>query len=78
MMPLTPETLITAGKALYGPNWLAPLSVDLGVKVRAVARWAAGSAPIPEGIPGELMAIAKTRGRQIDELARILATGGSS
>lgn len=40
--PITPDLLRTAGEALYGTRWQAPLAADLGVSDRTVRMWLSG------------------------------------
>jgi hypothetical protein len=52
---VTQELFNEVGAALYGPRWQAgDFADDLGVSVRNVRRWMAGTAPIPEGVVSEI------------------------
>lgn len=44
---MTPELLRSAGEALYGASWRAPLARDLGVSDRTIQRWLRGENQIP-------------------------------
>lgn len=64
---MTPERLIEIGILLYGPHWQQPLGVALRVSRRNILRWAAGTAPIPEGVAGELIDLCQYRADKIIE-----------
>lgn len=44
------DLLHEIGGALYGPLWQSEMARDLGVAIRTVQRWAAGTYPVPEGV----------------------------
>ena len=67
------DTLERVGRALYGTHWQTDLARDLGVHDRTVRHWAAGARPIPEGIPADLLALVKARGKVLAELTKALA-----
>lgn len=48
------ELLRNVGTALYGRQWYAKLSDDLGLNRRRIQRWLAESDPVPDGVWGEL------------------------
>ena len=62
--------LRAAGEALYGARWQTALAEDLGVSLRTVQRWAAGSHALPADVPERLRALLEARGVRI---ARLLA-----
>lgn len=62
--------LRAAGECLHGPRWQTALAEDLGVSLRTVQRWAAGSNALPADVPGRLRALLEARGVRI---ARLLA-----
>ena len=55
------ETLRELGHLLYGRNFVAPLARDLGVNPRNLQRMLAGTKPIPENIPLELVPLVRNR-----------------
>lgn len=44
------ELLRAIGSALYGRQWYARLSDDLGLNRRRIQRWLAESDPVPDGV----------------------------
>jgi phage terminase Nu1 subunit (DNA packaging protein) len=42
-------------EALWGPDWIAPLSEVLAVNRRTVERWKSGDVPIPDHIEAEIV-----------------------
>jgi hypothetical protein len=63
------DTLRHAGEALFGPLWQSELARELGIALRTLQRWAAGSYPIPAGIWLEIAALARARGDKLLALA---------
>jgi hypothetical protein len=47
---LSKELLRRVGEFMYGEQWQAPLSRDLGVGERSMRRWMAGTDQIPSGV----------------------------
>lgn len=45
-----PPFICTLGQALYGPHWVKPLALALGVSERTMRYWAAGEREPPPGI----------------------------
>jgi hypothetical protein len=58
------DILKAAGEALYGRQWQAPLSRDLGVTDRTVRNWASGSARPPDLVT-RLLPLLQTRAAQL-------------
>lgn len=65
---MTPETLIAAGEALYGPGWRSALASLLGVDYRRIKHWLDGTRPIPP-VEAELAAELRRRGTRALALA---------
>lgn len=63
------DILRLAGEALYGRQWQAPLSRDLGVTDRTVRNWA-GGLNRPADIADRIVPLLRTRAEQ---LAHIIA-----
>jgi hypothetical protein len=60
------ETLINAGKALYGGRWQTDLSRDLGLSDgRRVRQWISGDRPIPGKVWGQLKELLDKRSSMI-------------
>ena len=51
---MTPETLHSIGRTLYGSAWQFSLADALGVSPRTINRWQKGERPIPDGILEEI------------------------
>ena len=71
-MPRSTAALLNElGPLLYGPEWHGALARDLGASLRAVQRWAAGTAEPrdPDGLRRELVALARRRGGALVEWA---------
>ena len=66
------DLLRAAGVALYGPRWQSDLARDLGVAIRSVQRWDAGSHPIPDTIWPELRDLLKARAVEVIDIRRKL------
>lgn len=58
------------GALIYGGQWAAPMARDLGISVRAVDRWRAGTAPVPVGIWSDLDRIARALAGAVPPSAR--------
>lgn len=65
------ELLKFVGKALYGRQWQAPLSRDLGVTDRTIRNWAAGLG-CPTDLPDRLLPILRQRGESVIHLITTL------
>lgn len=63
--------------ALWGADWIAPLSDVLGVNRRTVERWKSGEVPMPEHISSELVKLPRlgSATRAYGETLRRLARG---
>lgn len=59
-----------AGVALHGRRWQSDLARELGVAIRTVQRWDAGTHPIPETIWLEVLDRLKGRAAEIIEVRR--------
>ena len=70
---MTPTLLRAVGEALYGDQWQTPLADALGVNLRSLQRWAAGtSTPSSRAMPGiiaDLRRLVDARGRDLARLA---------
>ncbi len=64
-----------AAVALYGADYVAPLSETLGVNKRKVREWRSGAAIIPAGIWPELAALLADRGQQLRSVLRDIELG---
>lgn len=53
------------GEALYGPSWQTPLAEALGVALRTVQRWAAGTSEPAPGVWADLRRLAAIRIKEI-------------
>jgi len=65
---MTPATLATIGRALYGERWQTALAADLGVADRTMRRWAAGTSAMPSGLEADLRRLLEERGAEIGRL----------
>jgi hypothetical protein len=61
------DILRTAGEALYGRQWQAPLSRDLGVTDRTVRNWAAGVSRPPDLI-NRILPLLRARDSQLTDV----------
>jgi hypothetical protein len=59
-----------AGVALHGQRWQSDLARELGVAIRTVQRWDAGSHPIPDTIWLEMLDLLNGRAADITKLCR--------
>jgi hypothetical protein len=62
------DLLRGAGVALHGQRWQSDLARELGVAIRTMQRWDAGSHPIPDTIWPELLDRLKGRAVEIIEV----------
>ena len=69
---MTPELLIKAGMALYPIDWSLHLACDLDINQRRLRRMANGSAPIPDGLAADLLALLQNRGDEFVALVNRL------
>jgi hypothetical protein len=60
------DRLIALGEALYGPRWKLPVSQDVGVDKRQILRWVADEYDVPDGVIGDLEAVARARIKSIN------------
>ncbi|RWI67699.1 MAG: hypothetical protein EOR19_30455 [Mesorhizobium sp.] len=65
------EILRIVGKALYGRQWQAPLSRDLGVTDRTIRNWSAGHG-CPHDIRSRLLPVLRERGESVLHLITML------
>ena len=68
-MERSAQTFTLVGLALFGSFWQNQLGEVLDVSRRTIARWAAGSHPIPAPIWAELSTICLQRGRSLTAIA---------
>lgn len=66
---MTPTTLQTVGRALFGPCWQREMARQLDVSSRTVNRWATGVHAIPEGVRGELTSMCLDHADELREIA---------
>ena len=69
---MTPELLRSAGEALYGASWRAPLARDLGVSDRTIQRWLRGEYHIPQAIRLEIHSICIKHSGQLEFIVEII------
>lgn len=67
---MSPDLLREIGEALYGERWQTPLAQALGVAVRTMQRWAAGTQPIRESLRDDLRPLLTSRGATLIELSQ--------
>jgi hypothetical protein len=65
---MTPDTLASIGRALYGARWQSDLARALGVRIDSLQHAAAGRRPIPEGWAAECRALLEARAAEIGAL----------
>ncbi len=64
---MSKQTLIDAGRALYGERWQTDLARDLGLSDgRRIRQWLSDDRPIPPGIISDLKALLKSRIKAIE------------
>lgn len=61
---MTPDTLASIGRALYGARWQSDLARALDVSDRQLRRWVAG-ATIPPGVADDCRALLSARQAEI-------------
>lgn len=66
------ELLRAVGTALYGRQWYAKLSDDLGLNRRRIQRWLAESDSVPDGVWGELEEMLEERQAHITQTLEAL------
>ena len=71
-MTLDHNHLAAVGTALFGNHWVNELAFCLDVSERSMRRWAAGTYEIPEGIRGELIVLCRSRGANLEGIAKAL------
>lgn len=64
------ELLRNVGTALYGRQWYAKLSDDLGLNRRRIQRWLAETDPVPDGVWSELEEMLENRQDYIAQTLR--------
>ena len=70
---MTPTKMLRAvGEALYGQWWQTDMADALGVSARAVRRWLAGDASLPEDIGPRLRAVIDERIATLRETKQLL------
>lgn len=57
------------GEALYGPRWQSELARELGVSIRTMQRWSAGTTDVPTGLYLDLLRLTQERAAVLDALA---------
>lgn len=67
------DLLVSAGEALYGPQWQTAIAADLGVTSRTVRRWLAGEWPVPDDALIDLATLCRDRSKQLSHIARTMA-----
>ncbi len=71
---MTPADLFRrAGRALYGEEFVSPLSRALGVEKSTVRKWADGKSRIPLGVWREILASVVQRSQEFEALVVDLA-----
>jgi hypothetical protein len=51
---MSKQLLKIVGESIYGEEWQAPLSRDLGINERSMRRWVSGTEEIPRGVWSDL------------------------
>jgi hypothetical protein len=69
---MTPDTLRTVGRALFGARWQTDLSLALGINARTIRSWLSGRNVIPEGVQDELRRIVKDRMAELPDVLAML------
>lgn len=68
------DLLIRAGQALYGREWVSPLARELGVSLRTMTRWKAGtygpSETTWQRVRGEIRDMLLRRKEQVSDLGQ--------
>lgn len=67
MAQLGGRLLARAASALFGERWQREAARVLRVNERTIRRWREGSAPIPDGVRGELRDFGEQRLEEISE-----------
>jgi len=62
---MTPDDLMSKGRALYGERWQTPLAHALHVSDRTMRRWLAGSSPVPEHAERQIRSVLLERFSEI-------------
>jgi hypothetical protein len=71
--PIAPgELLHSAGVALFGEQYVAPLAATLKVDKNTVGKWAAGKSTVPSGVWSEIESALLKRKAAIDEAALLV------
>jgi len=58
--------ITTIGEVLYGATWQSNLARDLNVNIRTVQRWATGETNLPKAVLGDIIAVATSRKKTIE------------
>ena len=70
---MTSDDFTRLGRLLFSDfSWQTQLADCLGINRRTVERWANGRYPIPEGVPGDLLKVAKARRKEVDKVIKEL------
>jgi hypothetical protein len=69
---MNPDLIKPVGEALYGPQWLIPMSADLEISVDEMLRMTAGEIAIPDGTTVQLLRIVILRIDKLQEVISIL------
>lgn len=64
--------ITTVGEVLYGATWQSNLARDLRVNVRTVQRWATGETDLPKSIVDEIISVATSRKKNIENTIEFL------
>lgn len=72
---MNPDLLRRAGRALYGRNYSVPaMARDLRVSDRSIRRWLNSTAPMPEGVLDDLIALIVARHKELLQILVELKT----
>lgn len=66
------ETLIAAGRALFGDRWQTDLAHAIGYSGRMIRRWAAGDADPPPAVQDQIRALIDRRVAELEEVRNLL------
>lgn len=69
---ISPDTLATCGRALYGDRWQSSLARALGISDRTLRYWLAQRSPVPAGVRDDLKRLLAERGKECIRAARAL------
>jgi hypothetical protein len=69
---VTPATLRTVGRELFGERWQTDMSLALGVNSRTIRSWLSGRNVIPEGVQEALRRIVRDRMAELPDVLAML------